>query len=78
MMCTPRDFAKVFVSLKAPRGLTIHRLEVKYQFFVHPNINKTNRIKENNSFLKICHGVDLFRNSPYRRYLTEIWIWFTS
>ena len=36
--------------MKAPRGLPIRRLEVKYQFFVHPNINKTSRIKENNIF----------------------------
>ena len=48
----PRDFAEIFISLKAPRGLPIHRLEVKYWFFVHPNINKTNRITENNIFLK--------------------------
>ena len=46
----PRDFAEIFISLKAPRGLPIHRLEVKYWFFVHPNIKKTNRVKENNVF----------------------------
>ena len=57
----------ICISLKAPRGLPIHRLEVKYRFFVHLIINKTNRIKENNIFLKkiFCHGVDLFRNRPY-------------
>ena len=48
MMCT----SEICISLKAPRGLPIQRLEVKYLFFVHPNINKTNRIKENNTFLK--------------------------
>ena len=60
------DFAELFISLKAPRELSIHRLEVMYRFFVHPNINKTNRIRENNIFLKkaFCHGVDLFRNRP--------------
>ena len=42
---------EIFIPLKAPRGLPIHRLEVKYQFFVHPNINNTNQIKENNIFL---------------------------
>ena len=65
MMCTcPTDFAEVFISLKAPRGLPIHRLEVNDRFFGHWNINKTNRIKENDIFLKnfFCHGVDLFRN----------------
>ena len=46
----PTDFAEIFISLKAPRGLPIHRLEVKSWFFVHPDINKTNRIKENKIF----------------------------
>ena len=52
---------------KLPGRLPIHRIEVEYRFFVHPSINKTNRIKENNIFLKhlfFCHGVDLFRNGP--------------
>ena len=51
MMCTS-DFAKMSISLKAPRGLHIHRIEVKYRFIVHPNINKTDRTKENNIALK--------------------------
>ena len=51
MMCTLTDFAEVCISLKAPRGLPIHVIEVEYQFFVHPNINKTNRMKLNNIFL---------------------------
>ena len=50
----PRDFSWIenykLISLKAQRRLPIDSLEVKYQFFVHPNINKTNRIKENNVF----------------------------
>ena len=50
MMCTLTDFAEVCISLKAPRGLPIHVIEVEYQFFVHPNINKTNRMKLNNIF----------------------------
>ena len=52
--------------MEALRGLLIYRLEVKYRFFVHPNINKTNRIKENKIFPKktFCHGVDLLRNRP--------------
>ena len=62
---SPTDSAEIFISLKAAGGLSIHRLEVKYQFFVHPNINKTNWTKENNIFLIFfCHGVDLFRNRP--------------
>ena len=34
------------------------------RFLIHPNINKTNRTKENGIFLKkvFCRGVDLFRN----------------
>ena len=66
MMCTS-DFAKMSISLKAPRGLHIHRIEVKYRFIVHPNINKTDRTKENNIVLKdfFSHGVDLFRNRPF-------------
>ena len=48
----PTDFAEICLSLKAPKGLPIHKIEVKYRFFVHPNINKTNRIKENNIFQK--------------------------
>ena len=47
----PTDFVETCLSLKAPNGLPIHRIEVQYRFFVHPNINKTNRIKENNIFL---------------------------
>ena len=66
MMCTS-DFAKMSISLKAPRGLHIHRIEVKYRFIVHPNINKTDRTKENNIALKdfFSHGVDLFCNRPF-------------
>ena len=62
----PTDFAEICLSLKAPKGLPIHRIEVKYRFFVLPNVNQTNQIKEDNIFLKkiFCHGVDLFRNRP--------------
>ena len=67
MWCVrPTGFAEVFISLKAPRGLPIHRLKVKYRFFVHPNINNRNRIRANKIFVKkkFCHGVDLIRSSP--------------
>ena len=62
----PKGFAEVFISLKAPKGLLIHRLKVKYRFFDHPDINNRNRIRENKIFVtkNICHGVYLIRNSP--------------
>ena len=52
--------------------MSIDRLEVKHQLFVHQNINKTNQTKENNIFLKkdFCHGVDLVRNRPNLTALT--------
>ena len=65
------DFAEIFISLKAPRGFSINRQDVKYRFFVHPNITKTNRIKGNNIFVKknFCHCVDLFQNTFSQEYL---------
>ena len=37
-------YVEICISLKAPGGLPINRLEVKYRFFDRPNINKMSRI----------------------------------
>ena len=73
------DFAEICISLKAPRGLPIHRIKVKYGIFVHPNISKTNQIKENNISLKIffCHGVDLFCNRPLNGIIKLFWAFWS-
>ena len=39
-------YVEICISLKAPGGLPINRLEIKYRFFDRPNINKTSRIKK--------------------------------
>ena len=41
----PTDFVEICIS-ESPRGLPIHRIEVKYQFFVHPNINKKAHVRQ--------------------------------
>ena len=58
-------YVEICISLKAPGGLPINRLEVKYRFFDRSNINKMSRIIKK-KFLKnfFCHGIDLFCNKP--------------
>ena len=65
----PTDFAKICISSKTPRGLPIHRLEVQHQFFVHANLNKTNRIKENNIFLKKVTVLTYLVTGPIKEYM---------
>ena len=66
-MCTSNRFCRNLCIFETPQRIGHSQVRSKVSIFVHSDINKTNRIKEN-IFLKscFCHGVDLFRNRPRR------------